>query len=252
MSILSQIGMVLLIGAIIFILIRSNKTLEEAAKEGENFVDEWDMHQKRKEERLQERKTKKIKKISLSKTKKEKEEPECAKQQAEDSRDYEEESINKGEFSFGQEEQEISEETDDYGEYFKERPYPQNNIVSMEQYKNPGITLVQLTEDHQTLRRIRVDRLPFTIGRSQDNMLVLDDLCVARKHCRIVEKDGAYVMEDVGSANKIFVHGQITDQVLLTDHLSLYIGNVEFVIEMGMSRSSDTHRYHREGERYYE
>lgn len=122
----------------------------------------------------------------------------------------------------------------------------------MEQYKNPGITLVQLTEDHQTLRRIRVDKLPFTIGRSQDNMLVLDDLCVARKHCRIVEKDGAYVMEDVGSANKIFVHGQITDQVLLTDHLSLYIGNVEFVIEMGMSRSSDTHRYHREGERYYE
>ncbi len=252
MSILSQIGMVLLIGAIIFILIRSNKTLEEAAKEGENFVDEWDMHQKRKEERLQERKTKKIQKISLSKTKKEKEEPECAKQQAEDNRDYAEESINKGEFSFGREEQEISEETDDYGEYFKERPYPQNNIVSMEQYKNPGITLVQLTEDHQTLRRIRVDKLPFTIGRSQDNMLVLDDLCVARKHCRIVEKDGAYVMEDVGSANKIFVHGQITDQVLLTDHLSLYIGNVEFVIEMGMSRSSDTHRYHREGERYYE
>ena len=111
---------------------------------------------------------------------------------------------------------------------------------------------MQLTEDHQTLRRIRVDRLPFTIGRSQDNMLVLDDLCVARKHCRIVEKEGAYVLEDVGSANKIFVHGQITEQVRLEDHLSLYIGNVEFVVEMSMSRSRDTHLYRREGERYYE
>ena len=59
MSILSQVGMVLLVGAIVYILIRANKTLEEAAKEGEHFVDEWDMHQKRKEERLLERKTKK-------------------------------------------------------------------------------------------------------------------------------------------------------------------------------------------------
>lgn len=239
MSILSQVGMVLLVGAIVYILIRANKTLEEAAKEGEHFVDEWDMHQKRKEERLLERKTKKTGKGFLNSP--EKMDPLKT-----------EEEITGESFSDEQQKENCGEERREEESAYEKREYPQNNIVSMEQYKNPGITLVQLTEDHQTLRRIRVDRLPFTIGRSQDNMLVLDDLCVARKHCRIVEKEGAYVLEDVGSANKIFVHGQITEQVRLEDHLSLYIGNVEFVVEMSMSRSRDTHLYRREGERYYE
>lgn len=239
MSILSQVGMVLLVGAIVYILIRANKTLEEAAKEGEHFVDEWDMHQKRKEEHLLERKTKKTGKVFLNSP--ENKDPLKT-----------EEEITGESFSDEQQKENCGEERREEESAYGKREYPQNNIVSMEQYKNPGITLVQLTEDHQTLRRIRVDRLPFTIGRSQDNMLVLDDLCVARKHCRIVEKEGAYVLEDVGSANKIFVHGQITEQVRLEDHLSLYIGNVEFVVEMSMSRSRDTHLYRREGERYYE
>lgn len=239
MSILSQVGMVLLVGAIVYILIRANKTLEEAAKEGEHFVDEWDMHQKRKEERLLERKTKKTGKVFLNSP--ENKDPLKT-----------EEEITGESFSDEQQKENCGEEHREEESAHGKREYSQNNIVSMEQYKNLGITLVQLTEDHQTLRRIRVDRLPFTIGRSQDNMLVLDDLCVARKHCRIVEKEGAYVLEDVGSANKIFVHGQITEQVRLEDHLSLYIGNVEFVVEMSMSRSRDTHLYRREGERYYE
>ena len=52
MSILSQIGVVILIIFIILILIRSNKTLEDVAKEGEHFVDEWDLRQQKMAERL--------------------------------------------------------------------------------------------------------------------------------------------------------------------------------------------------------
>ena len=59
MSILSQIGVVVLIAFIILILIRSNKTLEEVSKEGEHFVDEWDLRQQRKAERLIEKEQKK-------------------------------------------------------------------------------------------------------------------------------------------------------------------------------------------------
>lgn len=55
MSILSQIGILILIGCIIFILVRSNKTLEKAAEEGEHFVDEWALRQQKKEERLLEK-----------------------------------------------------------------------------------------------------------------------------------------------------------------------------------------------------
>ena len=95
-------------------------------------------------------------------------------------------------------------------------------------------------------------RLPFTIGRSADNMLVLDDLCVARKHCRIVEKNGAFILEDVGTANKLFAGGAVTDHVVLSDQTTFYIGNVEFRVEMGMTRSGSTHLYQGAGERYYE
>ena len=125
-------------------------------------------------------------------------------------------------------------------------------IISMDQYKNTGITLVQLDEGHRPAARVRVTKLPFTIGRSEENMLVLDDLCVARKHCRIVEQNGTFILEDVGTANKIFAGGAVTDHVVLADQSTFYIGNVEFRVEMSMSRSGHTHLYQGAGERYYE
>lgn len=41
MSIISQIGVVILIAFIVLVLIRSNKNLKKASEEGESFVDEW-------------------------------------------------------------------------------------------------------------------------------------------------------------------------------------------------------------------
>ena len=122
----------------------------------------------------------------------------------------------------------------------------------MKKYKTPGITLVQMGEDHRPVRRVTVDCIPFQIGRSSQNQLVLDDLRVARMHCRIIEKDGVYLMEDVGTANKLFVNGMTQERVVLTDQLVVYIGNIEFLVEMGMSRSSVTQLYQNARERYYE
>lgn len=210
MSILSQIGVVILIAFIILILIRSNKTLEEVSKEGEHFVDEWDMRQQRKAERLIEKEEKKLEsRLSLNNQTETDVEP-----------DFPEEADRK--------------------------------IISMDSYKNTGITLAELNENNQVVRRIKVDRLPFTIGRSSENHLVLDDLCVARKHCRIVERDGQFFLEDVGTANKLFVNGRMTEQVILTNQLKVYIGNVEFCVEINAGRSQRTQLYQNTGEYYYE
>ena len=46
MSIISQIGVVILIAFIVLVLIRSNKNLKKASEEGENFVDEWALRRK--------------------------------------------------------------------------------------------------------------------------------------------------------------------------------------------------------------
>ncbi len=276
MSILSQIGILILIGCIIFILVRSNKTLEKAAEEGEHFVDEWALRQQKKEERLlekeereQERKErlreKREQRLTNRKTKRQEElwDAEADDDWDEDER-WEEESDDEPQDDRWRADDDWTRENDqdeDNGwEAEKDRDEESGRnvesgdqkIISMHEYRNPGITLVQLDETHRPVLRTRVTKLPFTIGRSPENVLVLDDLCVARKHCRIVERDGSYVLEDVGTANKLFYHGQITDHIVLGDQLTFYIGNVEFRVEMGMSRSGHTSLYQRAGERYYE
>ena len=62
MSIISQIGVVILIAFIVLVLIRSNKNLKKASEEGENFVDEWALRQEKKEEIKQKREEKKYRK----------------------------------------------------------------------------------------------------------------------------------------------------------------------------------------------
>lgn len=227
MSIVAQIGIVVLIGCIILIIIRSNRALENAAREGENFVDEWELQQQRKEERLQRKEEKRLAQKAGRK------------------------SISVME----EEEDELTEPENTETEYTVEKEEPQeafSNIISMEQYKNPGLVLVEMDENHRPLRRIAVKSLPFTIGRSEDNALVLDDLCVARKHGVIVAQEGACILKDVGTANKIFVNGAVTDQVVLSDNLRFYIGNVELMAEMEEGRSSQTRLYRNVGEQYYD
>ena len=60
MSIISQIGVVILIAFIVLVLIRSNKNLKKASEEGESFVDEWELRQEKKEEIKQKREEKKL------------------------------------------------------------------------------------------------------------------------------------------------------------------------------------------------
>lgn len=251
MSILSQIGIVVLIGCIIFILIRSNKTLEEASKEGEQFVDEWDLRQQRKAERLLERQEEKQKKQEEREEKQR--QKQILKQRQTERIEEEPEWEQPEEASWEDEQPEEEKETwNSLKIDIPEKEYNDGKIVSMDQYKNSEITLIQMDEGHRPVRRVRVTQLPFTIGRSKENMLVLDDLCVARKHCRIVPEDGCFVLEDVGTANKLFVNGKVTDRVILDDQLVLYIGNVEFKVEMGIAKSRRTSLYRQTGEKYYE
>ena len=282
MSILSQIGIVVLIGCIIFILIRSNKTLKEASEEGEQFVDEWALRQQKKEERALEKEERRQEKEARLRDKKERKKNK-KELLYDDEEEWEEDRWNRQDNWNRENDWDADNDSDQEDDWNREESWnaadenrcedgrhrdggmrgemqhsgrrsttSREKIISMDQYKNTGITLVQLDEGHRPAARVRVTKLPFTIGRSEENMLVLDDLCVARKHCRIVEQNGTFILEDVGTANKIFAGGAITDHVVLADQSTFYIGNVEFRVEMSMSRSGHTHLYQGAGERYYE
>lgn len=290
MSIISQIGVVILIAFIVLVLFRSNKNLKKASEEGENFVDEWALRQEKKEEIKQQKEAKKLE------AQKEKENKKLQKQQRKQSRkglpadermqeeeyspDYEErysedygEEFSRGyedsyQRSYGEEFPSQGYAGDslrvnadwlyNYEEQEKKRQeqvrpeqpassfgYGQENskIVPMKKRETTGITLMKLDANHRVMARYRVNQIPFTIGRSSNNDLVLDDLCVARNHCRIIERDGRYILEDVGTMNKLYVNGMVTAQVPLSDGLRVYIGNEEFQIAVEGGRSQSTRLY---------
>ena len=296
MSIISQIGVVILIAFIVLVLIRSNKNLKKASEEGENFVDEWALRQEKKEEIKQKREEKKLevqkekeqKKLQKKQKRKgilvdEDNEPEeyelreeKEEKQALEEEQYAEEYPKKNDFSEmeysqqdGYDGESIRVNTDwlyDYEEQERkrqERVQPEESsagqdykdesgkIVPMKKRETTGITLMKLDANHRVMARYRVNKIPFTIGRSTSNDLVLDDLCVARNHCRIIERDGRYLLEDVGTMNKLYVNGMVTGQVPLSDGLRVYIGNEEFQITVEGGRSQST-RFYKNAEGSYE
>ena len=63
-----------------------------------------------------------------------------------------------------------------------------------------------------------------TIGRSPDCDIFLDDVTVSRTHAVLVERDGAFAIEDQGSLNGTFVNRRRVESAELEDGDELQIG----------------------------
>ncbi len=56
--------------------------------------------------------------------------------------------------------------------------------------------------------RVPLAPLPFRMGRSPDNNLVVRDSRVSRAHAQITDNDGNFILEDLGSRHGVWVDGQ--------------------------------------------
>src|SRR5579863_2736529 len=64
-------------------------------------------------------------------------------------------------------------------------------------------------------KRVRIDPVPFRIGRQPDSDLIIRDTRASRTHARILVDGGEYVIEDCRSRHGTFVNGtQVTRHVL--------------------------------------
>jgi DNA-binding response OmpR family regulator len=73
-------------------------------------------------------------------------------------------------------------------------------------------------EDDEVKGRWPLDKPITTIGRWQDNDVVVDDRWVSRYHARIRREGDHYVIEDLDSKNGTFVNGRrITEPAVLSD-----------------------------------
>jgi Protein of unknown function (DUF3662)/Inner membrane component of T3SS, cytoplasmic domain len=80
-------------------------------------------------------------------------------------------------------------------------------------------------------RTIEVDGTPLTIGRSQDNALVLGDRRVSRHHGRLQARRGTLLYTDLGSTNGSRVNGIRVDEIVLGEGDRLQIGDTVLVVE---------------------
>jgi len=69
---------------------------------------------------------------------------------------------------------------------------------------------------------------PTTIGRATDNTITIPDPMTSRNHARVVFTDGAWVVEDLGSANGILVSGQQMKRAVLMTGDVFQIGGITF------------------------
>ena len=73
-------------------------------------------------------------------------------------------------------------------------------------------------------RAVVLTRGGFRVGRMTDNDLVLDDPKVSRYHAQIKLSRSGLLIEDLGSANGVYVNGQPVDSALLADGDEIRIG----------------------------
>ena len=70
----------------------------------------------------------------------------------------------------------------------------------------------------------------FQIGKLPENDLVLDRFNVSRRHCRIVQRNGTYVLEDSNSTNGTFTDsGRVTGPTPLREGAQILIGDFVLV-----------------------
>ncbi|HJZ96297.1 MAG TPA: FHA domain-containing protein, partial [Candidatus Solibacter sp.] len=79
-------------------------------------------------------------------------------------------------------------------------------------HAGPGAASLVVVDPHGHRTRVKVDPLPFLIGRQPENHLIVRDSRVSRSHARIFVENASYLLEDCGSRHGTFVNGQRVKQ----------------------------------------
>ena len=97
---------------------------------------------------------------------------------------------------------------------------------------NQGVSSPSLVIRH-TGQVFALTQAPVTIGRLSDNTIVLADPQVSRHHANVTWQAGAFVIQDLGSANGTYVNDKrITGPQTLRDGDVIQTGNTQFDVQL--------------------
>lgn len=84
--------------------------------------------------------------------------------------------------------------------------------------------------DGKEIARHRIGLLT-TLGRESDNQIVVPNQGASRRHAEIVQKNGAFIVRDLGAPNGTFVNGERVTEHTLKDGDTLGIGYTFFIFK---------------------
>src|ERR671936_2420286 len=96
--------------------------------------------------------------------------------------------------------------------------------VALEELETEGPALVVRSGGGRAGEHFTPQGERTTIGRSPECDIFLDDVTVSRKHAVLVQKDGAFFVEDQGSLNGPFVNRKRVESAELDDGDEVQIG----------------------------
>jgi serine phosphatase RsbU (regulator of sigma subunit) len=84
-------------------------------------------------------------------------------------------------------------------------------------------------------RSVPVSSGPFTIGRSSETQLQLNDVKVSRRHAELIQDGASWIVRDLGSRGGTFLNEAKVESATLKPGDRIRIGNTELRIETGES-----------------
>ncbi len=86
--------------------------------------------------------------------------------------------------------------------------------------------------NNQIVNELTFDSTPIYIGRKAGLQIILSDMAVSREHAMISAKEDKWAIEDLDSANKTYLNGQIIRKAVIKSGDVLKIAN--FIIEVDL------------------
>jgi pSer/pThr/pTyr-binding forkhead associated (FHA) protein len=76
-----------------------------------------------------------------------------------------------------------------------------------------------------------------TVGRLEDNDIVVDDSTVSARHARLSRQNGNWIIEDTNSSNGTFLNGRrITEPIRIDDEDCVRVGRTTIKLELKSGR----------------
>jgi len=95
------------------------------------------------------------------------------------------------------------------------------------------VATLQIITGPLTGRLFKIDRDVVIIGRNPDCDLVLEPMSISRRHASIVQRNGDYLLEDIGSTQGTYVNGQkLTQGVILENGCTIRIGQLQMTFHL--------------------